>query len=87
MASSEKVKFGMAHCENQETVILIFLKNVIKRFKVIPHKNSTKITLSSFRLVIWAREVIYNEALSGNRTERRMLTVFFDSLLMLDILQ
>lgn len=35
----------MAHCENQETVILIFLKNVIKRFKVIPHKNSTKITV------------------------------------------
>lgn len=45
MPSSEKVKFGMAHCENQETVILIFLKNVIKRFKVIPHKNSTKITV------------------------------------------
>lgn len=45
MANSEKVKFGIAHSKNQKTVILIFLKNVIKRFKVIPHKNSSKITV------------------------------------------
>ena len=26
-------------------MILIFLKNVIRRLKVIPHKNSTRITV------------------------------------------
>lgn len=43
MLSLEKVKFGMVYCENQEIVILIFLKNVIKGFKVILYKNLMKI--------------------------------------------
>ena len=47
MANSEKVKFAIriALCQNQKAVIVIFLKNIIKRLEVIPHKNSTRITV------------------------------------------